>query len=262
MKLSSFQVGEGPRAVVLLHGFLGSGRNLRSLATRWAQVDPSRRLLLPDLTGHGASPPPPQGATLATVAADVLETAEAHGLRGPLELVGHSLGGRVGLAAARLAPERVRAVTLLDIAPGPLEPPLTSATGRLLEALREAPASVPSRAAMRSVLLGRGLSPALTDWLLMNLAPLPGGEGGLGWRVDREALAALHERANAEDLWGVIGQPGLEVRCIRGARSPFVTDADARRLRAAGCEVETLEAGHYVHVDALEALVGLLVARG
>ena len=89
MILESFQVGEGQRPTVLLHGFLGTGRNLRSLATAWSEVDKSRRFLLLDMTGHGASPRLPPGATLATVAGDVLETARAAGLKGPLDLVGH-----------------------------------------------------------------------------------------------------------------------------------------------------------------------------
>ena len=33
--LSSIRLGDGPAHAVLLHGFLGSGRNLRGLAQRW-----------------------------------------------------------------------------------------------------------------------------------------------------------------------------------------------------------------------------------
>ncbi|HSP78563.1 MAG TPA: alpha/beta hydrolase, partial [Myxococcaceae bacterium] len=120
MILESFQVGEGARPTVLLHGFLGTGRNLRSLAVAWSEAEPGRRFLLPDLTGHGTSPGLPPGATLETVAGDVVETARAAGLTGPLELVGHSLGGRVSLAASLRFPEQVASVTLLDISPSPI----------------------------------------------------------------------------------------------------------------------------------------------
>ena len=37
----------------ILDAGCGTGRNLRSLATAWSAVDPSRRFLLMDLTGHG-----------------------------------------------------------------------------------------------------------------------------------------------------------------------------------------------------------------
>jgi len=258
--LESFQVGEGTRPTVLLHGFLGTGRNLRSLAVAWSKADPGRRFLLPDLTGHGTSPGLPPGATLGTVAGDVVETARAAGLTGPLELVGHSMGGRVSLAASLRFPEEVASVTLLDISPS-LIPTAISESGKVLEKLREAPASAPDRRTMRAELTGRGLSGPMADWLLMNLMPTP--EGEVRWRFDREALAEFHRRANDEDLWAALSRPGAKVRCIRGGRAYYVRDADAARMEALGCPVATLpDAGHYVHVDALEALLDWLRQDG
>src|SRR4051794_18631186 len=103
-----------------MHGFLGSGKNLRALAQRWSELDAGRRFLLPDLTGHGHSPRPLPETDLRAMAHDVLETAQAEGLSGPLELVGHSLGGRVALGAALVAPEKLARVDLLDITPSPI----------------------------------------------------------------------------------------------------------------------------------------------
>jgi esterase len=251
--LESFQVGEGQRPTVLLHGFLGTGRNLRSLATAWSEVDKGRRFLLADLTGHGASPRLPPGATLSTVAADVVETARAAGLVGPLDVVGHSLGGRVSLAASLRAPEDVASVTLLDISPSPI-PTALSESGKVLEILRAAPASAPDRKTMRAELTGRGLSGPLADWLIMNLESAP--DGGVRWRFDRESLAEFHGRVNGTDLWAALERPGARVRCIRGGRAHYVGDADVARMEALGCPVATLpEAGHFVHVDAPDALL-------
>ncbi|MGZ3458713.1 MAG: alpha/beta fold hydrolase [Archangium sp.] len=258
MILESFQVGEGQRPTVLLHGFLGTGRNLRSLALAWSEADKSRRFLLPDLTGHGASPRLPPGATLSTVAGDVLETARAAGFHGPLDWVGHSLGGRVSLAASLRSPGDVARVTLLDITPSPIPSGLSEGS-QVLEVLRAAPATAPDRRTMRAELTGRGLSGPLADWLLMNLQTTP--EGGVRWRFDRESLAEFHGRVNGEDLWAALERPGAKVRCIRGGRARYVTDADKARMEALGCPVATLpEAGHFVHVDALDALLRWLLA--
>lgn len=258
MILESFQVGEGQRPTVLLHGFLGTGRNLRSLATAWSEVDKGRRFLLIDMTGHGTSPRLPPGATLSTVAGDVLETARAAGLQGPLELVGHSLGGRVSLAASLRSPGDVASVTLLDISPSPI-PTSQSESGKVMELLLTAPASAPDRRAMRAELTGRGLSGPLADWLVMNLEPNP--EGGVRWRFDRESLAEFHGRVNGEDLWAAVERPGAKVRCIRGGRAHYVSDADLARLEALGHPVATLpDAGHFVHVDAPDALLRWLTS--
>jgi esterase len=254
MKLATTQLGSGPRRTALIHGFLGSGRNLSTLGRRVVAGDPTRTVFLPDLAGHGLSPPLPPGADLATFAGDLLETLGD----GPLDLVGHSLGGRVALAAARLAPERVRSLMLLDIAPGPVHH-WFSESAKVLQAVLKAPATAKDRETMRRVLLDEGLTPALTDWVLMNLRS--GGEG-YEWRIDARALQEAAPRVNNADLWDVVEARRVPMSCLRGELAPYVTDADVCRFEAAGCPVTTLAgSGHYVHVDALEAVAAAILAR-
>jgi esterase len=251
-------VGEGPREVVLLHGFLGSGQNLRGLAKRWGERAPGR-FLIPDLRGHGTSPPLQPDSDLDQLAADVTATAAATGFTPPLTLVGHSLGGRVALAVARRAPDQTKEVVLLDITPGAIDPQKSESRG-VLDLLIAAPASAPDRRSMRDHLMQAGLSAGLADWLLMNLEPDPAG--GYRWRFDRQAFHDLHERFTREDLWPVIERCEVPIQVIRGGRSRYVSDADAARLQAAGVPVDTLPgSGHHVHVEALDPLVELL-ARG
>jgi esterase len=256
--LATIRVGEGPRPAVLIHGFLGSGRNLASFARRWTEIDPQLSFLLPDLPGHGASRAIGDDHGLADIARDVLATARAQGCEGPLHWVGHSFGGRVSLAASLVVPEAVRDVTLLDIGPGPI-PHRTSESAQVLDQLIAAPAHVPDRDTMRQFLLSRGIKPGVTEWLLMNLVHT---DEGYVWRIDRDALAGLHERVLSEDLWAAIERPGAQVRCVRGESSRYVTDADKARLERAGCPVATLAgSGHFVHVDAPDRLLQLVTGQ-
>ena len=257
MKLSLVSSGTGDRATVLVHGFLGSGRNLSGLARQWLQRDPSRRFLLPDLTGHGNSPALPPGADLDTLAADLLDTLE--GESRPIEIVGHSLGGRVALAAARNDPGRFSRISLLDIAPGPI-PRRISESARVLDALIDAPVTAADRETMRAALQRPStLSPALVEWVLMNLKP--GGDGYV-WRIDARALAEAAPRLNAADLWDVVENADVPIVAVRGMESPYVSDDDAARMRAAGAHVtQLLHAGHFVHVDRPNELLTLLDAE-
>lgn len=252
-----FGLGQGPNATVLLHGFLGSGRNLRSLAQLWLERDPSRRFLVPDLRGHGDAPPLGPGDSLATLANDVLATTKAGGLHPPVRLVGHSLGGRVALVAADLEPALFDQVVVLDIGPG-ATPPALSESRRVLDVLLAAPEVASDRARMRAHLMEQGLSRPLADWLLMNLRP--GAGGALTWRFDRQALADLHARFSAEDLWPLVERAEVPLHFIRGENSSYLSPRDAERLARLGCVVDTLPAaGHFVHVDAPGPLVDLLL---
>jgi len=250
--LAHLRASPGPRPVVLLHGLLGSARNLSTLARGLAARDPRLGVVAFDLTGHGASPPLPAGADSTTLAGDVLATARALGLTAPLTLIGHSLGGRVALRAALLAPAAVVSITLLDIAPGPLAS--DGEVGRVLQALLHAPPHAATRGEARAALLGAGLAPSVVEWLVLNLEP---AGDGYRWRIDRAALAALHARIAAEDLWPAVERErSYGVRCIRGGASSYVGAADARRLEAAGARVVTIEdAGHFLHVDRPQAVL-------
>jgi pimeloyl-ACP methyl ester carboxylesterase len=241
---------------VLLHGFLGSARNLTTLARGLARRDAGLSVVAFDLTGHGASPRLPADPDSATLAADVLGSARALGLPFPLALVGHSLGGRVALRAAALEPAAVGSIVLLDIAPGPL---VGGEFAGVLEVVLSLPEVLASRGEARNALLERSLTPALVDWLLLNLES---SRDGYRWRVDRRALADLHERIAAEDLWPVVEQPrAWTLRCVRGGASPYVGDADVRRLEAAGCPVATIAgAGHFLHAEQPQAVVDALAS--
>ncbi len=161
--LAHQRTGTGTRPLVLLHGLLGSARNLATLARGLAARRDDLAIVAFDLTGHGASPPLPPAPDAATLAADVLTSAAALGLGTPLALVGHSLGGRVALRAAELGPWRIGGVTLLDIGPGPLD--AGEGTEQVLAALLRAPATFAGRGEARAALVAAGLAPRwLTGW--------------------------------------------------------------------------------------------------
>lgn len=246
MVLAHARVGDGARPLVVLHGFLGSARNVASLSRALAGAVPDATVVALDLAGHGVSPPLPDDADLAALARDVLQTARVLRLPAPVAIVGHSLGGRVALRASQLDDGALSDVVLLDIGPSPV--PAGGEVADVLDALLQAPAAAPTRELFRRHFRAAGLGEALVEWLLLNLRH---DGDGYRWGVDRRALARLHERTAGEDLWPAVEGPRTwRVRCIRGERSGYVTSAEAARLEAAGCPVTTMAgAGHFLHVD-------------
>nr|WP_316745744.1 alpha/beta fold hydrolase [Streptomyces sp. MK7] len=108
----AYQMAGPPDAtpLVLLHA-LGED------ATDWAAVVPalarSRRVYALDLRGHGRSDWP--GAySLELMQADVLRFLDALGL-GPVDLIGHSMGGIVAYLLAEDHPQRVSRLVLEDV---------------------------------------------------------------------------------------------------------------------------------------------------
>jgi pimeloyl-ACP methyl ester carboxylesterase len=93
---------------VLVHGLGGTIENWRAVAPSLAA---SRRIVVPDLPGHGCSQPLPEAPGVDALAESVLAVAEAEGAA-PAAWVGHSLGGVVALRAAVLRPDAVQALVL------------------------------------------------------------------------------------------------------------------------------------------------------
>lgn len=247
--------GRGPW-IFFLHGYLGMGRNLASLARRLAAKRPGVRPVLVDLPGHGRSPMGEPGG-METLADPVWRLVDEVAGEGPVEVIGHSLGGRTAMAMDQGRPGRMDAVTVLDVSPG---------GGRggegvraIAEALAAAPERVSSRDEMRTWLMGKGLARPMADWLLMNLERLP--EGDYGWRLDRQGLVDRRDSWLGDDLWPAVEAPESRVRrFVLGGASDFVRLEEVARLEAAGARVQVLEgAGHFLHAEKPDELVELLL---
>jgi len=99
--------GEGP-PLVLVHGLGGAAGNWRLVAPALAAA---RRVLIPELPGHGGSEPLRGAQTIDPFADAVLAVAEAEGAV-PAPWVGHSLGGLVALRTAVRRPEAVTGIVV------------------------------------------------------------------------------------------------------------------------------------------------------
>ncbi len=111
--------GEASQAThVLLHG-IGSASASWAGQLQAAQGRPGLRVLAWDAPGYGLSAPLPSASPQAQDYGErVWQWLDALDQQAPVVLVGHSLGALMAGAAARLQPQRVKALVLLSPAAG------------------------------------------------------------------------------------------------------------------------------------------------
>jgi pimeloyl-ACP methyl ester carboxylesterase len=107
VRMRYFVAGEGS-PLVLVHGLGGAASNFTELVPL---LLPGRRLLVPDLPGHGGSSALPGVSGLEPFADRVAAVAEREGML-PAPVLGHSLGGMVVLRLALRRPDAVQALVL------------------------------------------------------------------------------------------------------------------------------------------------------
>jgi esterase len=98
--------------LVIAHGLYGSGRNWGVIARRLAD---RRQVVAVDMRNHGDSPRFPT-QSYPDMAADLAEVVESLGSQ-PVDLLGHSMGGKAGMQLALTRPDMIRRMVVADIAP-------------------------------------------------------------------------------------------------------------------------------------------------
>lgn len=255
--------GSEPFATVfVLHGILGSSRNVRTLAVHLAAATPGLRYVLIDLRNHGDSTGAAPPHSIAACAHDLLALAAHLGVQ-PVAVVGHSFGGKVALAYARLAPAGLRQVWVLDATPqarsGADESP--HAVEALIATLRDVPQPLENRQAVVRELAARGCPPEICQWMTTNVRP---GAGGLVWRFDLPAVEQMLASYLQEDAWPLLDDPppGLRIDFVRAERSDRWTPDILQRFHDLPGDRVGLhllrDAGHWLHADNLSGLVALL----
>jgi pimeloyl-ACP methyl ester carboxylesterase len=102
--------GRGAPPLVFVHGFACAHTDWKF---QLEQFKKTHEVVACDLRGHGATPGRPHECSIEHYGGDVAALVNNLELRGVF-LVGHSMGCRVVLEAARLLPKRVAGVVLID----------------------------------------------------------------------------------------------------------------------------------------------------
>lgn len=224
--------------LVIAHGLYGSGRNWGVIARRLAD---HRNVIAVDMRNHGDSPRFPT-QSYPEMAADLAEVIESLGP--PVDLLGHSMGGKAAMVLALTRPDLIRRLVVADIAPVAYDHD-QSRNGAAMAALDLS--RIASRAGADAALARQIDDPALRAFFLQSLdlrAHPP------RWKLNLPVLMA--------EMPKIVGWPGTQGRFDRpalfltGASSHYVLPEHRETIRALFPKARFAkipEAGHWLHAE-------------
>ena len=225
--------------LLIAHGLFGSARNWNVIARNLATT---RDVVAVDMRNHGTSPRA-QTQSYPDMAGDLAEVIAA--LSGPVDVLGHSMGGKAAMQLALSQGDLVRKLVVADIAPVAYAhdqtPHITAMRGLDLTGLA-------GRSEADRRLAGSVTDPALRAFFLQSLDLR--AERGPEWRLNLDVLAA--------EMALIVGWPGTQGRFdssalfLTGSESSYVQPEHREVIRAlfpAARFAKLTGAGHWLHAD-------------
>ncbi len=238
LKMISHEPENSPEAsipLVIAHGLFGSGRNWGVIAKRLAN---HRRVIALDMRNHGASPWH-EDHNYHALAADIAEVATNLGQ--PVDLLGHSMGGKAAMVAA-LSGAPIRRLIVADIAPVGY----SHSQQPVIDAMQSLPLDhITSRAEADQALSAHIDDPALRSFLLQSL-----NVSERRWRLNLLALSAsMDQIIGFPDISGCFNAPAL---FLTGALSDYLRPEHRPIIKALFPKARFAkipQAGHWLHAE-------------
>lgn len=235
LNVNEFGAATAP-ALMIVHGLYGSARNWGVIAKR---LSDSFRVYTVDLRNHGFSPHT-DTHSYPEMAADLAETID--NLGGPMQLVGHSMGGKAVMTLALTRPDIVSRMIIADIAP------VTYTHSQLpfIHAMKAVDLTkVARRSDAEAQLAELGVEPALCSFFTQSL-----DLAEKRWRLNLETLENDTDKIMSfPQLDGPFESPTL---FLSGATSEYVQPEHRTLIKTLFPRAKFAKlrgAGHWLHAD-------------
>jgi esterase len=243
--------GEGRAPLIILHGMLGSSRNWQSAGAGLAADFHVHAL---DLRDHGDSFHAP-ATDYAQMMDDVIAWLDHQGIE-KAHLLGHSMGGKIGMLLACRHADRLDRIVVVDIAPraykGTHEKLFHALNGVDLKALK-------SRGEAEALLADEIPDLAMRRFLLTNLRRNESTDFW-EWAVNLAGLTASMPALEAEFL-AADDRYDDEMLFVLGGKSHYFEPGDEKLVKRhfPAARFETIaESGHNPHFEAREHFVEIV----
>lgn len=242
--------GEGTRAkgesceakpLLILHGFLGMSDNWKTIGTQFTADGFQVHLL--DLRNHGKSFHSDE-FSYETMAQDIFDYCKANNLE-KVNILGHSMGGKIAMLFASNHPEMAEKLIVADI--GPKFYPQHHQI--ILEGLNAVDFSIkPTRSEVEEILSHYIIDFGTRQFLLKSLYWIEPGQ--LAFRFN---LAVFNEKI--EEIGKPLPQNAVFIKptlFIRGGNSNYILDEDFENIQQhfPNSRIETIpNVGHWLHAE-------------
>jgi pimeloyl-ACP methyl ester carboxylesterase len=265
---SSSSISSSP--IVFLHGLLGNGRNVQTMARKFCELKQQSGLLV-DIRGHGKSKVATDSTNAHTIkncAQDVSHTLQQHqqqmnrfNIETTTTMVGHSLGGRLSLQYAydSLLPKPQR-IWLLDTVPGKAFASVAFVL-EIAQSFLEGP-PVENREEAETILKREFyMDPSTAQWLASSYE-VENHQFEFDLTVAHDLLKNFSEQDFLHQLDSILQEGNVRVDMVRAGRNKGWSDDDIKYLQQKKGDLfgfHTIEnAGHWVHIDALPELLTVM----
>lgn len=248
--------GDATHRVAFFHGLMGRGRNFLTIGKG---LEPETQSLLVDLPNHAQSGWTEHFDYVQMADLVAAELRRDFAANEKIDVVGHSMGGKVAMVLALRHPEIVRRLVVVDIAPASARGGesefrhlISSLAGLDLKA-------VTSRGDADEKMSEPIPQRTVRAFLLQNLQ---GSDEGYSWQANLDLLyRELDNVMDFPDMSGSIFDG--PVLWMRGDQSDYVQDDAMPAMRALFPQVRLLtvkDAGHWVHSQQPQVTISALRA--
>ncbi len=239
MQLNFRTYGNQGPPLVIIHGFLGMGDNWHLLAQQFA-TDFSVYVM--DMRNHGKSPHSDE-FSLPLMVDDIIETLDTENIN-KVNIIGHSMGGKVGMLMALENPSRVDKLVVADMAPKAYP----RGHDDVFKALHRIDLQTLQNRTEADQLMTQDLAEFSTrQFLLKNLTR--DENGNFIWKMNLPVLEKYYNNMSIEISGTPYYNPTL---FVRGSKSKYILNSDLDLIAKLfpNYILETIEgAGHWLHAD-------------
>lgn len=239
MKLFYRKSGNG-KPLVILHGLFGISDNWATLAKQWSEFF---TVYAVDLRNHGQSPHSEQWKYWI-MAEDVLELIDDEKLQ-DVTVLGHSMGGKVGMRLALDMPESISKLIVSDI--GPKQYPVQNKD--VVDALLKVPVGkLTARKEAEEILSKYIKDNGTTQFLMKNL--FRNDADKFAWRFNLDVIAK--NLSVVSDATDEPAPSDVQTLFLRGEKSHYISKEDEAGIKTVfpRATIQTINgAGHWIHAD-------------